>query len=196
MPEIRDLNVNDSTNTGRFPPGMNINAIDNGARALEGMIARFHRDIAGYNLTTGTGSAYQVTASAAYTAYATGLLLLIRFHVVCLDSATLNVNGLGAKPLRRHGNTTLRAGDIAANEQCLLAYNSATDALELIGVGENHLGTYTVATLPTTGVVAGNTAYASNGRKNAEGAGAGTGVMVFRDASAWRACDTGATVAA
>lgn len=54
---------------------------------------------------------------------------------------------------------------------------------------------YTVAGLPGVSV-AGDTAFASNGRKNGEGGGAGTGVLVFSDGSAWRACDTGATVAA
>jgi hypothetical protein len=53
---------------------------------------------------------------------------------------------------------------------------------------------YTVAGLPAG--TAGDMAYASNGRKNGEGAGAGTGVLVFKDGTAWRACDTGATVAA
>lgn len=56
------------------------------------------------------------------------------------------------------------------------------------------LMSYTVAGLPSA--AAGLLAYASNGRKNGEGAGSGTGVMVFSDATAWRACDTGATVAA
>jgi hypothetical protein len=56
------------------------------------------------------------------------------------------------------------------------------------------VSTYTVANLPTN-VQANQIAYASNGRKNGEGSGAGTGVLVFRDGSAWRACDTGATVA-
>lgn len=56
------------------------------------------------------------------------------------------------------------------------------------------LATYTVAALPA--LAAGSIAYASNGRKNGEGAAAGTGVLVFRDASAWRACDTGSTVLA
>ena len=56
------------------------------------------------------------------------------------------------------------------------------------------LASYTVAALPAG--TAGDTAYASNGRKNGEGAGAGTGVLVFKDGTAWRACDTGATVAA
>lgn len=58
------------------------------------------------------------------------------------------------------------------------------------------LGSFTVANLPTSSVPEGSIAYASNGRKAGEGAGAGTGVQVFRDATAWRACDTGATVAA
>lgn len=57
------------------------------------------------------------------------------------------------------------------------------------------VSTYTVANLPID-VVANQIAYASNGRKNGEGVGAGTGVLVFRDGTAWRACDTGATVAA
>lgn len=56
------------------------------------------------------------------------------------------------------------------------------------------LPSYTVAGLPA-GAVA-RVAFATDGRKNGEGAGAGTGVMVFHDGAAWRACDTGATVAA
>jgi len=54
---------------------------------------------------------------------------------------------------------------------------------------------YTVATLPTPSL-ARRIAYAGNGRKSGEGVGAGTGVLVFDDGSAWRAVDTGATVAA
>lgn len=48
----------------------------------------------------------------------------------------------------------------------------------------------------TVVVQAGSQAYATNGRKNGEGGGAGTGVLAFYDGVAWRACDTGATVAA
>ena len=45
-------------------------------------------------------------------------------------------------------------------------------------------GTYTVATLPAG--TAGMMAYASNGRKAGEGAGAGTGVLAIYTNSAWR----------
>lgn len=42
----------------------------------------------------------------------------------------------------------------------------------------------------------GDVAMTSDGRKNGEGAGLGTGVLVFHDGTAWRACDTGQTVSA
>jgi hypothetical protein len=51
-----------------------------------------------------------------------------------------------------------------------------------------------VASLPTTGVVAGDWAYALDGRKTGESAGAGTGVPVWRSAGAWYAVDSGAVV--
>lgn len=52
----------------------------------------------------------------------------------------------------------------------------------------------TVANLPVG--TAGDLAFASNGRKAGEGAGNGTGVLVFNDGADWIAVDTGATVAA
>lgn len=54
----------------------------------------------------------------------------------------------------------------------------------------------TVANLPAAASNTGAFAYATNGRKNGEGVGAGTGVPVFSDGTAWRAFDTSATVAA
>jgi hypothetical protein len=86
-----------------------------------------------------------------------------------------------------------------------VALNEANRAVDVVNLSNSNVVTqqtataissYTVANLPTAGIGAGQLAYASNGRKNGEGAGAGTGVMVFRDGTAWRACDTGATVAA
>ena len=85
-----------------------------------------------------------------------------------------------------------------------VSLNAANKAFGFINTTDNgvpgqniapSVGTYTVANLPTSGIAAAQLAYASNGRKNGEGSGAGTGVLVFRDGTAWRACDTGATVA-
>lgn len=67
--------------------------------------------------------------------------------------------------------------------------------LSIIAQGPVQLKSYTVAGLPAT-VTAGLIAYASDGRKNGEGGGSGTGVQVFADGSNWIAVDTGQTVAA
>ena len=50
---------------------------------------------------------------------------------------------------------------------------------------------YGTSVLP---VQAGSQAYATDGRKNGEGAGAGTGVLVFYDGSNWMAVDSGQVV--
>jgi hypothetical protein len=52
-----------------------------------------------------------------------------------------------------------------------------------------------VAMLPATSDL-GDWAYAIDGRKNGEGGGSGTGTPVWWDGAAWKAPDTGATVAA
>lgn len=68
-------------------------------------------------------------------------------------------------------------------------YNSPTMSLDLLEV-RIYYGT---SILP---VQAGSQAFATDGRKNGEGAGSGTGVLCFYDGTNWKACDTGATVAA
>lgn len=198
MAEINDLSVTAASNTGRFPEGQSIPSINNGARELEAMLARQHRDTAAFTLSSGTGDAYAIITNGAYPAHATGMVLVWRAHVVSIVNATLTINALAAKPLVRQGGGAIQAGDIAANQIVWSLYNTALDSYQCIGIGganeSNHLGTFTVAGLPTGAV--GNTAYASNGRRNGEGAGLGTGVLVFRVASGWVASDTGAAVAA
>lgn len=61
--------------------------------------------------------------------------------------------------------------------------------------GAGNLGNFVVATLPNN-PTAGQTAYATNGRKVGEGAGNGTGVPVYYSAGAWRVRATDAPVAA
>lgn len=67
----------------------------------------------------------------------------------------------------------------------------------LKGIPTHYMGAFTVANLPTANVVPGDTAYATNGRAAAQGAGTGTGVQVFRNnASTWIAVDSGVAVTA
>ncbi len=54
---------------------------------------------------------------------------------------------------------------------------------------------FTVAALPAAGE-GGRMRFATDGRKTGEGAGAGTGVLVYDDGTAWRRVDDGTTVVA
>jgi hypothetical protein len=57
------------------------------------------------------------------TAYATGNLFYFVAAATNTTSVTLNVDGLGARSVTRHGSTALVAGDILAGEVCLVVYD-------------------------------------------------------------------------
>ena len=59
--------------------------------------------------------------------------------------------------------------------------------------GPGNLGNFTVAALPSTSTI-GQMAFATNGRKVGEAAGAGTGVPVYWSNGAWRVYSTDAAV--
>ncbi|UPK42465.1 hypothetical protein [Paenibacillus pabuli] len=66
----------------------------------------------GYAATTGTGSAYVVTLNPVPTALPNGFGITIVPHVTNAAGATLNVNGLGATPLKKQDGTAYAAGDL------------------------------------------------------------------------------------
>jgi hypothetical protein len=90
------------------------------------------------------------------------------------------------------------------------AMAAAPAARQIVGVGGLQVGgaltgnvavalyaaKTTVAGLPTTGVAEGDWAYALNGRKPGQAAGAGTGVPCFWSAGAWIAVTSGVAVTA
>lgn len=105
--------------------------------------------------------------------------------------ASVNDANSSYQPLALEASVTTVGGGGILNAENSIQLNGTTivDSNRLF-----QLRSYSVAGLPTG--AAGKMAFASDGRKNGEGGGAGTGVMVFHDGTAWRACDTGATVAA
>ncbi len=89
-------------------------------------------------------------------------------------------------------------GAAPASRQVLGAGGLQTVGSDLtgnIGIVMYRLQT-TVALLPTSGNTNGDWAYATNGRKPGEGAGAGSGTPVFWSKTGWYAVGSGAVVAA
>lgn len=136
MAEISDLNIADANNTARWPPGtMTTSQVDDAGRAVEGILARFYKDNNGSNTTAGTGAAYTLTLnrSGATTLAAIGIIV-VRAHVANTGAATININSLGAKAIKKKGDAALVVGDILLNDIVFLVYNPARDNFQLMGV--------------------------------------------------------------
>jgi hypothetical protein len=78
-----------------------------------------------YALDTGAANLYVAAFSPAVTALADGLLLMIKAKTANTGASTFDVNGLGAKPIVGLSHVALQAGDIAANGDVWLQYNTS-----------------------------------------------------------------------
>jgi hypothetical protein len=84
------------------------------------------------SLTTATGTdTYAVTGG--ITAYSTGFTIFVKFTNANTGAATLNVNSLGAKAIKKSGTTALAAGDIAADQILALQYDGTN--FQVVGGG-------------------------------------------------------------
>ena len=125
MAEIQDLTTVDASNTARFPEAMAPSAVNNGARALEGIVARFHRDLNTSVTTAGTSTAYTYAANQTLSAYYDGLLLGVDFNAACGTAPTINVDSVGAKNLVWPDGTSLTSSDVLAGQKGLIVYDGA-----------------------------------------------------------------------
>ena len=123
MAEVKDLNVTAASNTARFPENQAPSTVNNGARALEGMLARFYADNNGSISTSGSSNTYVLAASRVVAAYAAGDTYLVKFNHANTGAATINVDGLGAKSIVKNQTTALAANDILANMIGLISYD-------------------------------------------------------------------------
>jgi hypothetical protein len=85
-------------------------------------------------LTTATGTdTYAVTGG--ITAYTAGFGIIALFTNANTGAATLNVNSLGAKAIKKSGSTALSAGDIAAGQILFLIYDGTN--FQVVGGGSS-----------------------------------------------------------
>lgn len=76
-----------------------------------------------YAADAGSTDAYAVTLAPVPTAYTTGQVVVFKANTVNTGAATLNVNGLGAKTIKKSVTGDLNDGDIAANQLVTVAYD-------------------------------------------------------------------------
>lgn len=123
-----------------------------------------------YAPDTGTANAKVVTLNPAATAYVDGLPVAFKNAILNTGAVTINVNGLGVKPVLKSNGGALVSGSLKAGSIYTIRYNSTTGNFILQGEGGEY-GTAAVAQVLTgytlgtdSGVIAGS--MPNNGAQN------------------------------
>lgn len=86
-----------------------------------------------YATAGGTADVITLTIDYPYTAYRSGMTAVFKVLATNTGPATLNINGLGPKPVKRLGGSNdLQAGDLAAGAIAFLVYDLVQDTWQLL----------------------------------------------------------------
>ncbi|MCP1758028.1 tail fiber protein [Bradyrhizobium elkanii] len=109
--------------------GQSPSSVNDSARAMMASTAKWRDDITGSIVTAGTSTAYTVTSNQVFDNLTrlAGQMIAFTPHATNGATVTLNVDGLGAKPLRSSPGIDLPAGILAQGTPYIAVYN-ATDA--------------------------------------------------------------------
>lgn len=133
-----------------FPEGMNYSDVNNSAREIMAVLARWYADTNGSLVTGGAGNAYTITPNRTVSAYVNGLEFGFRADRANTGAVTLNVSAVGASNVVHRDGSDLAAGEIRANGNYRVTYNS-TLAKWVIGsqiATAAHRGEIEIATDP------------------------------------------------
>jgi hypothetical protein len=117
-----------------WPENMLPGKVNDCAREMMAALAKWYQDSTASLTTAGTGVAYTLATNSVHAAFSDIPLLSFKIHTVSTGVCTLNVDGLGAKPLRKTGSLgDYAAGELVAGQTLVVQYNSGTDDFEAIG---------------------------------------------------------------
>lgn len=142
--------------------GMAPSAVNDSSRAMMARVAEWRDDIAGAIVTGGTLTAYTVSSNQVFDTLAHMANAVIAFtpHTTNGATVTLNVDGLGAKPLRSAPSTELLAGVLIAGTPYVAVYNNSDAAFYLQGFLGNPYNIPIAGGLDYWGTSAPNSAFA------------------------------------
>jgi microcystin-dependent protein len=136
-------------------------SVNDSARAMMAAAAKYRDDIAGAILTSGTATAYAVATFQGFDTlgHLDGAMVAFTPHATCAATVTLNVDGLGARPLRSAPGTELPAGMLIQGTPYAATYSAADGAFYLHGLFGNPYGVPVGGLMPYVGASAPNSAF-------------------------------------
>ena len=123
MAEINSLNVVDADNTSRFPENQLPSTVNNGARALEGIIARWDKDTNASLTPGGTADVITLAANQTLAAYYDGMVMAFEASGTNTGAVTINVDAIGAKALKKNVSEDMAAGEILSGQKIIAIYD-------------------------------------------------------------------------
>lgn len=167
---IADLDVTAANNTdylGQSTAGTaSANTIDTIVQNFGAIVARGYGDIGGLGTVGGTANAITLTSLSTYQSLEAALILSFKAGAANTGAVTLNLDGLGAKAVRRQGDSALQAGDIIANGRYLIEYdadyNSSAGAWVLLNPSGTSIGQHTIG-VPASSMTPATTSGAAPG---------------------------------
>src|SRR5713101_6981918 len=147
--------------TINWAEGQAPSSVNDSARAEMAAVAKFRDDIAGAITTGGSSTAYTVTSSQGFNSLAnmSGKMIAFVPHTTKGATVTLNVDGLGAKPLRSAPSTELLAGVLVQGTPYVATYNNAAAEWLLHGFYGNPYNVPLGGMLEFTGTTAPNSSF-------------------------------------
>lgn len=121
--------------TINWQEGQSPSSVNDSARAMMASTAKWRDDISGSIVTAGTSTAYTVTSNQTFDNLTrlAGQMIAFTPHATNGATVTLNVDGLGAKPLRSSPGIDLPAGVLAQGTPYVAIYNATDSAFYLRG---------------------------------------------------------------
>src|SRR5579863_1995767 len=119
-----DANADSTIN---WAEGQAPSSVNDSARAMMAATAKYRDDIAGAIVTSGTSIAYTVSSYQVFDtlAHLSGQMIAFTPHATNGATVTLNVDSLGAKPLRSSPGVELLTGTIIQGTPYVAVYDSS-----------------------------------------------------------------------
>jgi microcystin-dependent protein len=147
--------------TVNWAEGMAPSAVNDSGRAMMASVAAYRDDAAGAIVTGGTSTAFTVSTYQVFDTLAHLANQIVAFtpHTTNGATVTLNVDGLGAKPLRSAPSVELPAGVLVQGTPYVALYNSSDAAFYLQGFYSNPYSVPIGASIDYWGTTAPNSSF-------------------------------------
>lgn len=128
--------------TVNYAEGQSPASLNDSARAAMASVAKYRDDIAGAIVTGGTSTAFTVTSYQGFQSLSqmNGQVIAFSPNATNTGTSTLNVDSLGAKPLRSAPSVEIPAGTLVQGTPYLATYNNTDGAFYLQGFFGNPYG--------------------------------------------------------